>query len=268
MQPPTHTLQPIERQPWSPIGLRALFAKEVRRFAKVWLQTVFSPLITTSLYFLVFGVALGTRMGEIHGVPYIRFVIPGLMMLAMISNAFLNCSSSLFQSRINGTITDILVSPLGTAELLGAFVGAGVLRGLIVGSLVWLVAAFFVSPDIHHAGWMLYFSVTVCLSFAMLGLAVACLAQKYDHLAIVPSFVLTPMTFLGGVFYSIDMLPEPWRSVSLANPMLYMVNGLRYGLVGSSDVPILTAALAVLLLVTASTTAAAWLLARGRNLRT
>lgn len=264
---PTDPANPIAATPWSTTSVRTLFVKEVRRFAKVWMQTVFSPLITTSLYFLVFGVALGTRMGEIDGIPYILFVIPGLMMLAMISNAFLNTSSSLFQSRINGTITDILVAPLGTAELLAAYAGAGMLRGLIVGVLVWLVASVFVAHDVHHLGWMIYFSTIVCLSFSMLGLVVATLAQKYDHLAIVPSFVLTPMTFLGGVFYTIDMLPEPWRSISLANPMLYMVNGLRHGLVGSSDVSIAASAVAVLTLAAVSTTAAAWLVARGRNLR-
>lgn len=249
------------------IGLRTLFAKEVRRFGKVWMQTVFSPLITTSLYFLVFGVALGGRIDEVGGVRYVEFVVPGLMMLAMINNAFLNASSSLFQSRINGTIVDLLISPLGPKELLLAYISASVLRGLIVGALVWFVALLFIGPQLHNVALVLAFAVLVCVFFAAAGLVVATYASRFDHLAVVPSFVLTPLTFLGGVFYTVDMLPEPWRSISYANPVLYMVNGLRYALTGQSDVPVALGLALVTALALGSCAWATWAFGRGDRLR-
>ncbi len=220
----------------NPVGLRTLFVKEVRRFMKVWLQTVLSPLVTTSLYFLVFGVALGSRLKTVAGVPYIEFVIPGLVMLAMINAAFLNTSSSLFQSKINGTIIDILVAPLGSVEILFAYVAAAVLRALVVGVLVYVVAVFFTGLRVDHLAYTVGFAVAVAAAFAVLGLLVAMWAEKFDHLSVVPNFVLTPLTFLGGVFYSISMLPAPWDTISRVNPILYMVNGLRWGLLGISDV--------------------------------
>lgn len=218
------------------VGTQTLLRKEVRRFSKVWLQTVLSPLVTTSLYFLVFGVALGARLDQIDGVRYIEYVIPGLVMLAMISNAFLNSSSSLFQSKVNGTSVDMMVAPLGPSEILFAYVSASVLRGHAVGLMVWLVATLFVGPHIAHPMWTLSFSFVVSVIFGAFGVTVATWAQKFDHLAVVPNFILTPLTFLGGVFYSVDMLPHPWSVVSRFNPVFYMVNGLRYGMLGISDV--------------------------------
>ncbi|MBH23989.1 MAG: ABC transporter [Myxococcales bacterium] len=241
---------------WNLTGLKTLFMKEVRRFSTVWKQTVLSPLITTSLYFLVFGVALGSRLKTIDGVPYIEFVVPGLIMLSMITNAFLNTASSLFQSKINGTLLDVLIAPLGATEVVLAYVGAAMLRAFVVGGLVFLVAVAFTGFHMAHPGWALLFAVAVSASFALLGILAAMWAEKYDHLSIVPNFVLTPLTFLGGVFYSIDMLPAPWDTVSRLNPVLYMVNGLRYGLLGSSDVDVLwsAATLCALLAVLAATT--------------
>lgn len=248
-------------------ALRALFIKECRRFGKVWMQTVFSPLVTTSLYFLVFGVALGSRLREIDGVPYIDFVVPGLVMLAIISNSFLNASSSLFQSKINGTIVDLLVAPIGAREMLMAYLGASLLRGLIVGSLVYLVASLFGGFEMAHPGWVAFFACGVSLTFGCLGLISALWAEKFDHLSIVPNFVLTPLTFLGGVFYSVTMLPAPWDFVSRLNPILYMVNGLRYGLLGVTDVPVLHAAAFVGALLVVLLGVAGALLGRGWNLR-
>jgi len=249
-------------------GLRTLFLKELHRFAKVWSQTVFSPLVTTSLYFLVFGVALGSRLRDIDGVPYIQYVVPGLIMLSMISNAFLNTSSSLFQSKINGTIVDLLVAPLGTVEILTAYVGAAVTRAVLVGSLVYAVAWGFTRMPVHHPGWAAYFTLSVSSSFALMGLLVALWAEKYDHLSFVPNFLLTPLTFLGGVFYSVHMLPEPWRSVSHANPILYMVNGLRYAVLGHSDVDVRKCALAVAAFTLVTAVVTVFALVRGYKLRT
>jgi len=251
----------------STIALRTLFLKEVRRFSKVWLQTVLSPLVTTSLYILVFGVALGSRLREISGVPYIQFVVPGLVMMTMIRDSFLNTSSSLFQSKINGTITDILVAPIGALEMVLAYVGAAMIRALIVGTLVYLVALSFTSFPLHHIGWILFFSIFVTATLALLGMIVALWAQKFDHLAIFPNFVLLPLAFLGGVFYSIDLLPEPWNTVSRLNPLLYMVNGLRYGFLGVADVSPVTSAGVVLVSFFVVLGAASALLRSGYNLR-
>ncbi len=249
------------------IALRTLFLKEVRRFAKVWSQTVISPLVTTSLYFLVFGVALGSRLRDVDGVPYMDYVVPGLVMLAMINAAFLNTSSSLFQSKINGTVVDLLVAPIGPFEILAAYLSAAMLRAFIVGLLVYGVAAVFIGPKLVSLGWTLLFSAAVTASFAALGLLSALWADKFDHLAIVPNFVLTPLTFLGGVFYSVQMLPPPWDAISRLNPILYMVNGLRHGLIGVSDVPPTHALVVVVTLLVAILALTASLLARGYNLR-
>jgi ABC-2 type transport system permease protein len=250
------------------VALRTLFLKEVKRFSKVWQQTVMSPLITTSLYFLVFGVALGARLQDVHGVPYIEFVIPGLIMLAMITNSFLNAASSLFQSKINGTIVDLLVAPIGTVELLAAYVAAATLRASIVGVLVYAVAAVFTGPNLHSALWVAYFALSVTIAFSLLGLIAAIWAEKFDHLSLFPNFILTPLTFLGGVFYSIEMLPAPWDALSKLNPILYMVNGLRYGLLGTADVPIATAAASAAALCVVLLAIAVALLRRGYKLRT
>lgn len=251
----------------SSIALKTLFLKEVRRFSKVWLQTVLSPLVTTSLYFLVFGVALGSRLREISGVPYIQFVVPGLVMMTMVRDAFLNTSSSLFQSKINGTITDILVAPIGAFEMLVAYVGAAMLRAFIVGALVYVVALTFTFFPLYHLGWTLFFAVFVTATLALLGMIAALWAQKFDHLAIFPNFVLLPLAFLGGVFYSIDLLPEPWFTVSLFNPLLYMVNGLRYGFLGVADVSPEASAAVVLASFAVLLGVASALLRSGYNLR-
>jgi ABC-2 type transport system permease protein len=251
----------------STIALRTLFLKEIRRFSKVWLQTVLSPLVTTSLYFLVFGVALGSRLREISGVPYIQFVVPGLVMMTMVRDAFLNTSSSLFQSKINGTITDLLVAPIGAFEMLVAYVGAAMLRAFIVGVLVYVVALTFTYFPLHHVGWTLFFGVFVTATLALLGMVAALWAQKFDHLAIFPNFVLLPLAFLGGVFYSIDLLPEPWHTVSLFNPLLYMVNGLRYGFLGVADVTPEASAGVVLLSFGVLLAVASALLRSGYSLR-
>lgn len=251
----------------STIALRTLFLKEIRRFGKVWLQTVLSPLVTTSLYFLVFGVALGSRLREISGVPYIDFVVPGLVMMTMIRDSFLNTSSSLFQSKINGSIVDLLVAPIGAVEMLLAYVGAAMLRAIIVGSLVYVVALTFTWFPIHHVGWTVFFSLFVTASLALLGMIAALWADKFDHLAIFPNFVLLPLAFLGGVFYSVDLLPEPWQTVSRLNPLLYMINGLRYGFLGVSDVSPLASAAVVLVSFAVLLGITGGLLRIGYNLR-
>lgn len=249
------------------IGFRTLLAKETRRFLKVPGQTLAQPVVTTTLYFLVFGYALGGRVRELDGIPYVRFIVPGLVMLSIIQNAFLNSASSMFIMKVQGTIVDLLVAPLSTADMILAFTLAAVIRGVLVGGIVWLVAAFFTGFSVAHPGWVVTFSILVGMTFALLGLAIAIWSDKFEQLNIIPTFIITPLTFLGGVFYSARMLPAPWSTATRANPILYMVEGLRYGVLGvsSSDPWMglgLTAGLAAFMFALVW-----WMLASGYKLR-
>jgi ABC-2 type transport system permease protein len=249
------------------VGFRTLFAKETRRFLRVPGQTLAQPIVTTALYFLVFGYALGGRVREVDGVSYSRFIVPGLMLLGLSQNAFLNTSSSMFIAKMQGTIVDLLVAPLGVVDLLLAFTLAAILRGMMVGGIVWLISALFTGFSVGHPLWVLVFGLLVGATFGLVGLAVAIWSDKFEQLNIVPTFIITPLTFLGGVFYSANMLPPPWSYVSRVNPVMYMVEGLRYGVVGtSSSSPWLglavTGGIGLL-----SLAIAAWMLATGYKLR-
>jgi ABC-2 type transport system permease protein len=249
------------------IGFRTLFSKETRRFLKVPGQTLAQPVVTTTLYFLVFGYALGGRVREVDGIPYIRFIVPGLILLTITQNAFLNTSSSMFIAKLQGTIVDLLIAPLGVGDLLLAFLGAAVLRGFLTGGLVWLIAGLFTGFDVAHPAWVLAYVSLVAAAFAAIGLTVAIWSDKFEQLNVIPTFVLTPLTFLGGVFYSAHMLPAPWDIVTRVNPILYMVEGLRYGFLGAASTSPwlglgITAAVA-----TVATTLAAWMLFTGYKLR-
>jgi ABC-2 type transport system permease protein len=217
------------------IGFKTLLIKETRRFLKVPGQTVAQPVITTALYFLVFGFALGGQVKQLDGIRYVRFIVPGLVMLSLIQNAFLNTASSMFIHKMQGTIVDLLVAPLSAMELLGAFTLAATIRGLLVGGIVWLVAAVFTGFGIAHPLWTIGFAILVAIEFSLFGLVVAIWSDKFEQLNLVPTFVITPLTFLGGVFYSARMLPEPWSFITKLNPILYMVEGLRFGILGQAN---------------------------------
>jgi ABC-2 type transport system permease protein len=214
------------------LGMKTLLAKEVRRFMRVPGQTVLSPLISTSLYFLVFGYSLSGRVHEIEGVPYLQFIVPGLVFLGLANNAFLNSSSSLFITKIQGTVVDLLVAPLGPVELLAGFIGGAMVRGLLVGGLTWCVAMFFTGFHLEHAPATLFFLLLSSYTFSVLGVLAAVWAEKFEQINFFPTFVMLPLTFLGGIFYSVRELPSPWNHISLFNPMVYMVEGLRYGMLG------------------------------------
>lgn len=219
------------------VGMRTLLRKEVRRFMRVPGQTVLSPLVSTSLYFLVFGYALGGRGEQVTGVAYTHFIVPGLIFLGVANNAFLNSSSSLFQTKLQGTIVDLLVAPLGPLEIMVGFVGGAMIRGLAVGLLTWAVAIFFVGFELKAPGMTLLMLLLIPYTFSILGLLAGLWAQKFEEINIFPTFVMLPLTFLGGVFYSVRDLPQPWQTVSLFNPIVYMVDGLRHGLLGVSVLP-------------------------------
>jgi ABC-2 type transport system permease protein len=230
------------------IGLQTLFRKEVRRFLKVPGQTLVSPAVTTALYLVVFGFAIGGAIRTVAGVPYIDYMVPGLIMLGVVSASFLNTSSSMFGMKLQGTIIDLLVTPLGPGEIVTAMVGAAVVRGLLVALMIWLVSVAFRGLHVAQPHLALLFPVLAAIGFGAVGLLTGLWADKFEQLNAVPAFVLTPLTFLGGVFYDVRMLPAGLEAVSRANPILYLVEGTRHGFLGHSDGDPLVG-LAVLLLV-------------------
>jgi ABC-2 type transport system permease protein len=219
----------------SALGVRTLLAKEVRRFMRVPGQTLLSPIVTTTLYFVVFGFSLGARLREVEGVPYARFIVPGLVTLGVVTNAYLNSASSLFVMKLQGTIVDLLVTPLSYGEILAGFVAAAVLRGLLVGAVMWGVAGLFSGFELAHPVLALLLVVLAAVAFASLGLITAIWASTFEQVNFFPTFFITPLTFLGGVFYSVEMLPAGLRAFTLVNPVFYMVDGVRYGMLGISD---------------------------------
>lgn len=234
-----HTSMERARKELGTWGTWTLFRKEMHRFLSIAGQTIVSPVLTTMLWYLVFGYSLGDRLDTVGGVPYTDFLVPGLVMMSIITNAYLNSAFSFYIGKVHGTVTDLLVTPLRPSQLAAAFAGASVLRAMAVGGVIWLVAGLMGAGTLHNIGWTLIFMFLTSLGFALFGLFAGILATDFDHINFVPSFLLLPMTFLGGVFYSIEMLPAPWNEISLLNPILYMVNGLRYGMAGVSDVPVL-----------------------------
>jgi ABC-2 type transport system permease protein len=249
------------------LGLRTLVQKEVRRFMRVPGQTLLSPVVTTSLYFVVFGWSLGGNLREIHGVPYARFIVPGLVALGAVTNAYLNTASSMFVMKLQGTIVDLLVSPLGDAEVLVGMVVAAVWRGLLVGGITWAVAGALGGFELAHPLATLGLLLLATIGFASLGLLSAIWAKSFEQVNIVPTFVITPLTFLGGVFYSVEMLPPGLRTFTLWNPVFYMVDGLRFGMLGVSDASPWAGAAALGALAVVATGAAYAVLRSGWRLR-
>jgi ABC-2 type transport system permease protein len=221
------------------ISLYTLIEKEVVRIFRIWMQSLLPSVVTTSLYFLIFGAFIGQRIGEVGGVSYLEFVVPGLVMMAIITNSFSNVVSSFFGNKFQRSIEEILVSPTPSWVIVAGYSVGGIVRGLLVGGLVLGLAFIFTGVFYSNILAILAFAIFTSILFSLAGLLNAIYAKKFDHVTIVPTFVLTPLTYLGGVFYSIDALPEFWQGVSRANPVLYMVNGFRYGFFGVSDVPVL-----------------------------
>jgi len=234
-------------------GTYTLFYKEILRFGKVLLQTLLAPVITSLLYLLVFGHVLTGRVEVFPGVSYIAFLVPGLVMMSVIQNAFANSSSSLIQSKVTGNILFILLTPLSHMEFFLAFIAAAAVRGLIVGLGVFLVAIFFVDVPVQHLGYILLFALLGSAVLGTLGVIAGIWAEKFDQLAGFQNFIILPLSFLSGVFYSIHSLPLFWQRLSHFNPFFYMIDGFRYGFFGVSDVsPLLSLAVVALFFVTLS----------------
>ncbi|HQP11074.1 MAG TPA: ABC transporter permease [Candidatus Omnitrophota bacterium] len=249
------------------IAYTTIVRKEVTRVLRIWPQTLFPPVITQTLYFLIFGKFIGSQIRDIHGMSYMAFIVPGLIMMTVINNSFVNVVSSFFSAKFQRSIEELLVSSASNKVIIAGYVTGGVVRGIIVGGLVFLVSTFFTRPAIHHPGIVFSFILLTAVVFALAGLLNAIFAKKFDDISIFPTFIMTPLVYLGGVFYSIESLPPFWRAVSKFNPILYMVNGLRYGFHGFSDVH-LAASFAILLVFALVLTAInVLLLAKGTGLK-
>lgn len=216
-------------------GVWTLYLKEVRRFLKVFTQTVAAPMVTTLLFLAIFALALGRAMEALGGVPFVEFLAPGLIMMAIIQNAFANTSSSLVVSKISGNIVDVLMPPLSPGELTFGYAFGGLSRGVLVGVTTGLGMWIFIPVHVHDAAFILFHAVMASLALSLLGVIAGIWAEKFDHIAGVTNFVIMPFSFLSGTFYSIERLPEFWQTVAHLNPFFYMIDGFRYGFIGHAD---------------------------------
>lgn len=249
------------------VALYTIVRREIRRFVRIWPQTLLPPCITTLLYFVIFGWLLGGRVGEMDGFPYLTYIVPGLIMMSVITNSYGNVVSSFFSTKFHRSVEELLVSPLSPHIILTGFVLGGICRGLVVGALVSTLSLLFIHWPLQHPWIMLLVVFLVATIFSLGGFINAVFARNFDDISIIPTFVLTPLTYLGGVFYSIHLLPSFWQVLSLANPVLHMVNAFRYGVLGVSDIHIGLALSFMLVTVLVLYTWALRLLKTGRGLR-
>ncbi len=248
------------------VALNTILQKEIRRFTRIWVQTLLPPAITMSLYFVIFGNLVGSRIGDMGGFHYMQYIVPGLIMMA-ITNAYSNVVSSFYSAKFQRSIEELLVSPVPNHIILVGYVLGGVARGVAVGIIVTLLSLFFTNLSLSHAAIVVYTVVMTAALFSLGGFINAVYAKSFDDISIVPTFVLTPLTYLGGVFYSIDMLSPFWQSVSLLNPIVYMVNAFRYGVLGVSDVNVWLSLLMITLVTAALYAFAFRLLKNGTGIR-
>ena len=248
-------------------ALRTLAWKETHRYLRIWVQTLVPPAITMSLYFIIFGSLIGSRVGPMDGYSFMEFIAPGIIMIAVITNSYSNVASSFFGAKFQRHIEELLVSPTPNYVILAGYVAGGVGRGLFTGLVVTIIASFFADLRVHNLPVTVSVVFLTAVTFSLGGFINGVFAKKFDDISIVPTFILTPLTYLGGVFYSISLLPGFWQNLSLANPILYMVNAFRYGILGSSDIPLGTAYTLIIGFITAGTLLSLWLLDRGTGLR-
>ena len=262
--------QPLER---ASVGNRNLIAlgtiarREVMRILRIWTQTLIPPAITMTLYFLIFGGLIGSRVGSMDGIKYMDFIVPGLVMMSVIQNSYGNISSSFFGAKFGRHVEELLVSPMPNWVILTGYVAGAVLRGIMVGAIVLCIAMLFTRVRVPHPLVMVSSVLLGATIFSLAGFVNAVYAKKFDDIAIVPTFILTPLTYLGGVFYSVKLLPGPAEAATHLNPIFYMVNAFRYGLLGVSDVPIWIAYTLMLAFAVGLATLGLWLLKRGVGLR-
>jgi ABC-2 type transport system permease protein len=249
-------------------GVWAIYRFEMARALRTLFQSVVTPVITTSLYFVVFGAAIGSRMTEVQGVQYGAFIVPGLIMLSLFTQSIFNASFGIFFPKFTGTIYEILSAPISPLEIVLGYVGAAATKSVALGLIILATAAFFVPLQILHPVWMIGFLALIAVTFSLFGFIIGVWGKNFEQIQFVPMLIVTPLTFLGGAFYSVDMLPEPWRTATLFNPIVYLISGFRWSFYGVGDVPVgisLAATLGFLLVCLA---VVAWIFRTGYRLKT
>jgi ABC-2 type transport system permease protein len=249
------------------VAAKTIIRKEMVRVLRIWIQTIVPPAITMTLYFIIFGNLIGRRIGVMDGFDYMQYIAPGLIMMSVITNSYGNVVSSFFGAKFGRHVEEMLVAPMSYATIIIGHVAGGVLRGLLVGGLVTIVALFFTKLQVAHPFIMISIVLLSSIVFSLAGFINAVFAKKFDDISIVPTFVLTPLTYLGGVFYSISLLPEFWQNASKLNPILYMVNAFRYGILGTSDISIGHAYVILLVFVVVLFSGCMFLMRRGIGIR-
>jgi ABC-2 type transport system permease protein len=250
------------------IGLYTIIRREITRFLRIWTQTFLPSIISIALYFLIFGNLIGPRIGEMGGYRYIDYLVPGLIMMSIITNSYANVVGSFFTSKFQRNIEEMLVSPMSNGIILLGYVLGGVVRGTFVGVLVTIVSLFFTKLNLQYAWMTLMIGALTALLFSLAGLANGIFAKKFDDINIIPTFVLTPLTYLGGVFYSVNLLPDFWQKVTYLNPLFYMVNAFRYGMLGYSDINVHVAIGVIVSLTITLYILCVWLMRKGVGIRT
>ena len=250
------------------VAFSTIVIKEISRYMRIWVQTILPPAISMTLYFVIFGSLIGPRIGTMDGFSYIDYIAPGIIMMAVINNSYANVVSSFFSAKFQRHIEEMLVAPIPNIIILIGFVTGGVTRGCLVGVVVTIVALFFTDLNIYSFPITIAVVIMTSIVFALGGMINAIFAKKFDDISIIPTFVLTPLTYLGGVFYSINLLPDIWQAISSFNPILYMVNAFRYGMLGVSDIDIRMAFLILTIFIVALFTFCLYLLNKGTGIKT
>ena len=248
-------------------AIRAIYVFELARTARTLFQSIISPVLTTSLYFVVFGSAIGGRMHEVNGIPYGAFIIPGLMLLTILSESIANASFGIYLPRFTGTIYELLSAPVGVIETLAGYVGAAATKSIILAVIILATARLFVPYTIVHPFWAVLLLILVTISFSLFGFILGCWADGFEKLQVVQLMIVSPLTFLGGTFYSVNMLPEPWRTVTLFNPIVYIVDSFRWAFFGLADVDIRVSAAFILTFLLLCVGIVAWIFRTGWRLR-
>jgi len=248
-------------------GVLAIYRFEMARFLRTLLQSVLTPVITTALFVIVFGAAIGSRMSEVGGVSYGAFIVPGLIMLSLFTESIQNASFGIHFPKFTGTIFEILSAPVAGFEIVLGYVGAAATKSVLIGLIILATASFFVDISIMHPAWMMLFMVLTAVTFSLFGFIVGVWAKNWEQMQLVPMLIVTPMTFLGGAFYSIDMLPPAWRTVTLFNPVVYLISGFRWSFFGTSDVAVGTSLGMTTVFMLACVGVIAWMFRTGYRLK-
>ena len=249
-------------------GVWAIYTFEIDRAKRTLMQSLLTPVITTSLYFVVFGAAIGSRMTQVHGVPYGAFIVPGLIMLTLFTESLSNASFGIYFPKFTGTIYEILSAPVSSLEIVLAYVGAATTKSIALGLIILITAAFYIPIQILHPLWMVAFLLLTAATFSLFGFIIGIWANSFEQLQFIPMLVMTPLTFLGGAFYSIDMLPPTWRSVTLLNPVVYLISGFRWSFYGNADVSVAVSLAATLGFFLAGLAVVVWIFRTGYRLKT